>query len=436
MAVLPLLTLASLASGNAVAQSTRLSAILEMARTSDAQFAAARAAAESTREKLPQALATIRPNVNLSWSIKVNQDGSSAYPGTLGYDAGSAAITINQPLFRLANMVGIAQAEVQVLQSSQQLALAGQEMLLRVARGYFDVLQSQDELAAATAQKDAMVQQLAQTKRSFEVGTVPVTDFNESQARHDLAVAQEIAARNDLASKKRVLEKSIARPLPMLARVDPAITIVPPSDATQQAWVEAASRSALQVLIARSNVELAEKEIARREAGHHPTLDLVASINSNRNVNYGQFGGNDTRQVSVGVEIGLPLYQGGAISSRTREAMADLRRAQQELANAERQALLDAQQAQLGVASGSALTQALLQALASSETQLRSTQRGLQVGVRTRVDVLNAEQQLYATRKDLAVARYRTLVAGLQLRAAAGMLTEADLRGLDSLLID
>lgn len=436
MAVLPLLALASLASGSAVAQSTRLSAILEMARTSDAQYAAARAAAESTREKLPQALATIRPNVNLSWSIKVNQDGSSAYPGTLGYDAGGAAITVNQPLFRLANMVGIAQAEVQVLQASQQLALAGQEMLLRVARGYFDVLQSQDELAAATAQKDAMVQQLAQTRRSFEVGTVPVTDFNESQARHDLAVAQEIAARNDLASKKRVLEKSIARPLPMLARVDPAITIVPPSDATQQAWVEAASRSALQVLIARSNVELAEKEIARREAGHHPTLDLVASINSNRNVNYGQFGGNDTRQVSVGVEIGLPLYQGGAISSRTREAMADLRRAQQELANAERQALLDAQQAQLGVASGSALTQALLQALASSETQLRSTQRGLQVGVRTRVDVLNAEQQLYATRKDLAVARYRTLVAGLQLRAAAGMLTEADLRGLDSLLID
>jgi outer membrane protein len=130
------------------------------------------------------------------------------------------------------------------------------------------------------------------------------------------------------------------------------------------------------------------------------------------------------------------VYQGGAISSREREAVAELSRAREELTNAQRQAQLDASQAQLGVQSGQALTRALRQALASSETQVRSTQRGLDVGLRSRVDVLNAEQQLFVTRKDLAAARYRTLVSSLQLRAAAGVLAEDDLRALDALLTD
>jgi outer membrane protein len=160
----------------------------------------------------------------------------------------------------------------------------------------------------------------------------------------------------------------------------------------------------------------------------------VGALRNDKNLNYGQFGGSQTREASIGVELAVPIYQGGAVSSRVREALADRDRAQQELANAERQATLDAQQAQLGVQSGAALTQALKQALVSSETQLRSTQRGLQVGVRTRVDVLNAEQQLFATRKDLAAARYKTLVSTLQLKAAAGTLAETDLRALDSLL--
>jgi outer membrane protein len=249
-------------------------------------------------------------------------------------------------------------------------------------------------------------------------------------------VAQEIAARNELESKKRVLEKSIARPLPVLARLSEGANIDLIGEPAQRELVEAAPRNALQVLIGRTAAQVADKEVARRDAGHSPTLDLVAAVRNDRNVNFGQFGGNDTRQASVSVELTVPLYQGGAVSSRVREAQADLQRAQQELLNAERQALLDATQAQLGVQSGSALTQALKQALLSSETQLRSTQRGLQVGVRTRVDVLNAEQQLFATRKDLAAARYRTLVAGLQLRAAAGALAEADLRVLDTLLAD
>lgn len=415
---------------------TRLGGILDLARASDAQYAAARAAAAAGREKLPQARAALQPNVNFTWVVKRNADGSSAYSDTQRYDAGGASLNVTQPLFRLVNQAGVEQAESQLQQTEQQLALAGQELLLRVAKGYFDVLQAQDELAAAGAQKDALVQQLAQARRSFEVGTVPVTDLNEVQARHDLAVAQEIAARNDLEIRKRVLERSIARPLPLLARLGASAQTELMRDDALDALVEAAARDAWPVRIARSAVDIAAAELRRRDAAHQPTLDLVATLRRDNNVNYGQFGGSETRQRSIGVELNVPLYQGGAVSSRSREAAAELLRTQEELSNAQRAAQLDAGQARLGVQSGRALTQALRQALLSSETQLRSTQRGQQVGVRTRVDVLNAEQQLFLTRKDLAAARYRALLALLQLKAAAGALADADLRGLDAFLTE
>jgi outer membrane protein len=418
------------------AQGVRLGAILEMARATDAQYAAAVDTAIAGREKIPQARAANLPSVNASYNPTRTRVNSSAYDGERTYNSGSATLTITQALIRSANWAGSAQAELQVQLTEQQLQLAEQDLLLRVARGYFDVLQAQDELAAAAAQKDSMVQQLAQATRSFEVGTVPITDLNETQGRHDLAVAQHIAALNEFESKKRVLERYIAQPLPVLARLGEAANINVLSEDTQRQLVQDAAKTALQVGIGRTSVQVAEKEITRRNAGHYPTLDLVGTVEHDRNLNYGQFGGSNTRQTSLGVQLTVPLYQGGSVSSLVREAIANRDRALQELTDAERQALLDAQQAQLGVQSGSALSKALNQALLSSQTQLRSTQRGLKVGTRTSVDVLNAEQQLFVTRKDLAAARYKTLVSGLQLRAAAGTLAEPDLRMLDTLLTD
>jgi outer membrane protein len=424
------------AASAATGRGAGLGAILDLARANDAQYAAAVATAEAGREKLPQAWAANLPNINATYNPKRANNRSSEYSGARNFNANGAALTINQALVRPANWAATAQGELQVQLAEQQLQLAAQELLLRVSRGYFDVLQAQDDLAAATAQQDAMVQQLAQTKRSLEVGTVPITDFNEAQGRHDLAVAQRIAAVNELESKKRVLERYIAQPLPALASLGSSASVDILTPDMQRQLVADAPSNALQVVVARTTTQVAEKEISRREAGHYPTLDLVGTLRDDRNQNYGQFGGSNTREASIGVELTIPIYQGGMVSSRTREAIADRNRALQELSNAQRQATLDAQQAQLGVQSGSALTQALKQALISSETQLKSTQRGLQVGVRTRVDVLNAEQQLFATRKDLAAARYKTLVAALQLKAAAGTLADADLRALDALLTD
>lgn len=411
-----------------------LGAIYDLARDNDAQFAAARAAALAGREKAVQGRAQLLPSVNITGNARQNRDHSSAYSGGRDYTSGALTLAAVQPLVRPANREAARQGELQAQLAQEQLRLSEQELMLRVARGYFEVLQAEDVLATVRAQKEAFGAQLAQARRGLEVGTVPITDVNEAQSRTDLTAAQEIAALNELEVKRRTLEKSIARSLPALARLDPAASIDVLSPEQQRALAERAGNDSLQVRAATTTREIAMRERDRQAAGAWPTLDLVASAGETRNASYGAFGGTTTRQATIGLEFAMPLYQGGAIDSRAREAAANLTRAEQELENSKRQALLDARQAWLGVQSGSAMVVALRQAQRSGESQVQSTRRGLEVGVRNRVDVLNAEQQLYATRRDLAAARYQSLLAGLQLKSAAGQLGEADLRSLDALL--
>ncbi len=423
-----------------------LGEIYDLARASDAQFAAAKAAVAAGREKVAQGRAGLLPTITLAGNWRKAHDRSndsniigsgSADDLTVvrNYDSNSMSMNVTQPLLRRVNVETYAQAELQALLAEQQLKVAEQELLLRVSRGYFEVLQAQDALGSVTAQKGAFAQQLAQARRSFEVGLAPITDVNEAQSRHDLTVAQEIAARNDLELKRRTLEKSIDQDLPALDLLDDQAAIDLIGEGHLKALVERAPDDSLQVALGLTAEQIARREVSRQDAAHLPTIDLVLNYNENRNGTFGTTGRPSTlRSSSIGVDISFGVYQGGVVLSRSREAVANLERARQELLNARRQARLDSRQAYLGVQSGSALHVALRQALSSSETQVRSTRRGFEVGVRTRVDVLNAEQQLYATKKDLAASRYQTLVAGLQLKAAAGVLTEFDLRGLDRLL--
>ena len=416
------------------ATAANLSAIHELARANDAQYAAAVHAAAAGREKRVQGRALLLPTLGVTGNARENHDESSAYTGSRSYTSGNATLTATQPLLRRANVATYEQGKLQAQLAEQQLKLAEQDLLFRVSRGYFEVLQAQDALATVGAQKEAFATQLAQAKRSFEVGLAPVTEVNEAQSRYDLTVAQEIAARNDLEFKRRALEKAIGRELPTLAALDAAVNIDILSAAQLQTLFGAAPQSALQVGIGVTTESIARFEVARQDAGHSPTIDLVASLARNHNANFGALGGQQTRPSSIGIEVALPLYQGGAISSRAREALANLGRAHSELENARRQATLDARQALLGVQSGIALNQALRQAVSSAEAQVRSTRLGLEIGVRTRVDVLNAEQQLYTTLRDLSAARYQALISGLQLKAAAGALSEQDLKSLDALL--
>ena len=418
------------------ALAANLSAIVQLARDNDAEYAASRAIAAASRERLPQARAGVLPTINFTAGGRAVEENNSSIDHEVAYHSGNAALTVTQPLLRRANIESLRQGEIQASQAELQLKLAEQDLLLRVSRGYFDVLQAQNALESVRAQKDAFTEQLAQANKSYSVGLVPVTDVNEAQSRYDLTLAQEIAALNEVEVKRRALEKSIRQELPPLATLDDASPVDILTAEQLSELATRASADALQVQIASASEDIARHEVAKQKAAWEPTLDLVLNRSEGHHASYNATGPQNLRQSTIGLELAIPIYQGGAITSRERESAANFERARAELDGARLQSTFDARQALLGVQSGSALHQALRQALSSNETQVRSTRRGLDVGVRTRVDVLNAEQQFYATRRDLAAARYQTLVSGLQLKAAAGALTDEDLRRIDALLKD
>jgi outer membrane protein len=417
------------------AAAANLGDIYQQARKNDAVYAAAYAAYKAGLEKLPQGKALLYPTINLSANARHIETDSSLTSGWYSTDPYGFSVALSQPLYRKQNLESYEQAKLQALLAEQQLKLAEQDLFLRVAQAYFAVLEAQDNLTTAQAQKAAIAEQLALAKRSFEVGAATIVDTHEAQARYDATTAQEIAARNDLEVKQRSLERLIMAQAPALARlIDKAAVRLPePNDMT--AWVQQAETGSLGVAASQTAEEIARREIDKQRGGHLPNLDLAASYRDSRNTTTTVGGSSvDVQEALIGLELVWNLYQGGATDSRVREAVANQEKARFELDNARRQAALDARQAYLGVLSGDARVRALEQAVVSSEAQLKSTKLGLEVGVRTGVDVLNAQQQLFTAQRDLASARYAAILSGLQLKAAAGSLGEADLRAIDTLL--
>lgn len=304
-----------------------------------------------------------------------------------------------------------------------------------MAQAYFDVLNAQVNLQAAEAQKVAIAQQLEQAKKNFEVGTSTVVDTYEAQSRYDLATAQEISSANDLEVKREALRVIIGEVPESLATLDTSKPILPPQPARMDPWVEAAQKDNVAVQIQQHNAEIASKEAEKARAGHYPTLDLVAS--SGRSKGISSSGGSarvETDANSIGLQLNVPIYQGGYVSSKAREAAAGYTAAMSSLESARRNAALSARQSYLGVVNGLAQIKALEAAHASSKASLESNKLGYEVGVRINIDVLNAEQQLFVTRRDLAKSYHDTLMARLRLKGAVGSLDEPDLQEINALL--
>jgi outer membrane protein len=397
--------------------------IYRAAQTQDAVFASARASQQAGQEKLSQGRALLMPSVNLNANTAYN-DVNAPY-GANKYNSHGYGVTVTQPLFREQNWAMYNQSELQVAISEAQFKAAQQDVILRSAQAYFDVLIAQDTVQLIVAQKSAISQQLEQAKRNFEVGTATITDTYEAQARYDLILAQELAAASDLEVKRRDLQQLINADVPSLNVLGAGFNPVAPEPADAQKWVEDAMLNNVQVKIAEAAYELADEEVARNRGGHLPTLDLVGSYSKNTGCAFTTCG--ETRSTSVGLQLNMPLFQGGATQSKWREADANREKAKQDLENARRNVAVQTRQAYLGVATGIAQVQALQQALKSSESLLSASKLGQEVGVRTSLDVLNAQQQMFATRRDLYQAQYNYLVSKLRLKAAAGSLQEADL---------
>ena len=317
-----------------------------------------------------------------------------------------------------------------------QLQSAEQDLIVRTTQAYFDVLAAQDTLTFVQAQKTAVAEQLAAAQRNFEVGTATVTDAREAQARFDLVVAQEIAAENDLRVKKLALDQLVGRsntaPRPLVLPV----SLPPLSPADPQAWLNMAGEQHPSIVQARRNLEIAQLETGKAEAGHKPTVDLVASYGTSRAPSsiQGVPGNVRTNTGSVGVQFNLPLFAGYAIQNRVKQTLALEEKARADLDSARRTVDLATRSAYFGVVSGEGQVKALQAAEASSQSALDANKLGYQVGVRINIDVLNAQSQLFQTKRDLAVARYNVLVGTLRLKQAGGVLKAEDLAAIDTLL--
>ena len=419
------------------AQAQSLAELAQLARGYDAPWQAAKAQYEAAASRAEQARAGLLPSAALTGSASYGRTDVSRPPIDLHAPTQTLGVAASQPLYRPANRITFEQGQRGVDLARAQLDGAEQDLLVRVSQVYFDVLAAQDTLAFVQAQKAAVGEQLAAARRNFEVGNATVTDSREAQARHDLVVAQEIAAENDLRVKRLALDQLVGRagtaPLPLAQPV--ALPAVQPADVGT--WVRTAEDTQPLVRQAALALDVARLETRKAETGHLPTVDLQAGYTVQRTPNGTvTLPGIHSRAnvASVGVALNLPLFAGFAVQNRVKETLSLEEKAQADLDNARRSAAQAARAAFFGVQSGLGQVNALQAAEASTQSALDANLLGYQVGVRINIDVLNAQSQLYQTKRDLAQARYNVLTGSLRLKQAAGTLTADDLLAIDALL--
>ncbi len=419
-------------------QAADLMQIYREAQANDAAYAAARSTVEAGRERTPQALAGLLPTIGISGNTQWNENDISLRKSTttdnVKFNSNGYTLTLTQPLFRWQNWVAYDQSKFQVAQAEANFVQAGQDLILRVAQAYFDVLYANENLKAVRANKVSIEQQLESAKRNFEVGTSTIVDAQEAQARFDLAIAQEIAAESDVEVRQRTLQAIIGKEPGSLAPFRRNAEIPQPQPADMKQWATAAENDNINVQLQMAALEIASLEVDRQRAGHYPTVDLVASKGSTTALASAGLGLVDSDFRTIGVQVNLPIFQGGQVVSRQREASANRAAAESTLEQARRNAALQARQQYLGATNGLAQVRALKAALISSQSSLESNRLGFEVGVRINIDVLNADNQVYVTRRDLAQAVLETLMSQLRLKAAVGTLSEDDVVAANALL--
>jgi outer membrane protein len=426
---------AGLSAGTAQAQS--LSELYQAARGYDAAYLAARATFESAEYRVAQTEALMRPSLAATAGASTTMTDTPTLNGYKSTHTGQVGLNGRYPLFNRANSTSIEQSRRSLQSAQADLDAAEQDLIVRLTQAYFDVLAAQDALATTRASKTFITEQLASAKRNFEVGTATITDTREAQARFDLATAQELAAENDLRTKRLALDTLVGR-----ANVAPKALVTPvnlpaPQPANAEEWVTTADQVHPSVRRARVGLEVATLETEKARAAELPTLDAVASVsgsNSRGSLPELSRSVGTTTSGSVGVQLNWPLFTGGATQNRIRETLKLEEKSRNDLEAARRGVAQATRASYFGVQSLLAQVKALEAAESSSKLALEATQLGYRVGVRVNLDVLNAQSQLVTTQRDLAKARYDVLVNSLRLRQAAGQLVATDVDAVNRLL--
>lgn len=405
--------------------------VYQLAAENDPQLKAAEAGRMAELEAKPQARALLLPNISANANTTDNwqkRQNSQFFPSAEeNFNSHGYTLSITQPIYHHDYLVGLRQADAQIAKAEADYLAARQDLILRASESYFNVLAAIDALEFARAEKSAVSRQLEQAKQRFEVGLIAITDVHEAQARHDLTVSQEIVAENQLANSREALREVTGQYHIEIAGVADTMPLIKPDPENVEQWLLKAGEYNASLAAARATMDSAREEINRQRAGHYPTLDIVARRdNSVSNSSTG----SDTDTRSLSLQLNVPLYQGGLVSSKKRAAEYQHDQARYTLEQTRRSVDRQTRDAYLGVIAGIAQVLALKQAVVSNEKALEATDAGFEVGTRTIVDVLVSQQELFRARRDFARSRYDYILNSLRLKQAAGILSPTDVQAI------
>jgi len=412
-----------------------LLSVYTLARQADPVFSAAVAARDAALEAVPQSRAVLLPSIGLGGNVSRDRfdprnDDPTSYATNQTY-----SVQLRQSVYQRDRLVQREQADNEALRAEAEFSTAEQELMTRVATAYFVVLGALDNLEFVSADKEAVGRTLDQATQRFEVGLTAITDVHEAQARYDIAVSELINAEKLLDDAREALREITGETHPEIAILQAEIPLVGPEPAEQGPWVETALDQNPALIAAMAATEAARNEIEVQRSGHYPSLDLTADY-SYRDNRFGGFQDLERNDSAIGLELNLPLYQGGLVSSRTRQSRHRFTQAQEEQERQRRATERQTRDNYRGVITGISRVKALAQAVVSNETALEAAETGLEVGTRTTVDVLDAQRELLRARRDHARARYDYLLDTLRLKQAAGILDEPDLEAINALLAE
>ena len=437
-----------------------LKGVYERALANDPQIREADALRRAARESRPQAWAAILPQLSGSASkTKSDTTSTGQFPQeqrlpdgqtvVLNFLSASVAepetdrwsLDLRQSLISWDNWVAIKRASRQVAQAEADFQAAEQQLILRVSEAYFNVLAAQDAVEAQSSAFDAISRQLEQAEKRFEVGLIAITDVQEAKAARDSAAAAVIAAKRQLASAEELLREITAEKYTVLSKPGDAMPLKSPDPADEAQWVERSMEQNLALISSRLAADIARDNVRAAFGGHLPELDLVASkskVETSSAINFvsGNVGTrlSDTEDESYTLQVTMPLFSGGAAQSRVRQSEFQWRAARERLTRVSRQTERQARDAYLGVLSEISRVNALRQALESSQTALKATEAGYEVGTRTAVDVLEGRRSLAVAQTNYSRSRYDYILNVMRLRLASGTLDRATLEEVNGWL--
>jgi len=431
----PLLLCGLLFALNGQCRADDLISVYNQALLSDPQYQAAIEAHSAALEVVPQARSALLPNIGIGGAASRERydprnEGDTTYSTNQTYSIG-----LRQTLYQRESFIQLKQADSRVAQADAQLMAARQDLILRVATRYFLVLGAHDNVEFVVADKEAIGRTLDQAKQQFDVGLAAITDTLEAQARYDIAVSNEINAEQILSDAEEAL-RELTGELPVAPEVlRPEIPLLTPDPVSQDEWVVAAGEQNPLILAAQAAAEVAKQEIQVKNSGHYPSLDAVADYTYLDNT-FGGIQPLERNDAAIGLELNIPIYQGGLVSSQTRQSRYEYNQAMEELLRQRRATERQTRDNYRGVIAGISKVEALQKAVESNQKALEGAQAGFDVGTRAIIDVLNTQRDLLAARRDYARSRYDYLLDTLQLKQATGILSATDLAQVNELLIE